>query len=128
MHAFLGFAVLAISLTGTLAASAQTPAAAPSESPARESSVDPVKDQTRLTTPGSEAVTEHASAVANTLAVTAPDSDGQPKAESYHQRSEPTRDAPTSLVELCDTLISSARANDLPVVFFTNLIWQESRF
>jgi hypothetical protein len=31
-------------------------------------------------------------------------------------------------VELCDTLISSARANDLPVVFFTNLIWQESRF
>jgi hypothetical protein len=31
-------------------------------------------------------------------------------------------------VELCDTLISSARANDIPVVFFTNLIWQESRF
>jgi hypothetical protein len=32
------------------------------------------------------------------------------------------------LDEFCDVIISSARANDLPIVFFTNLIWQESRF
>ena len=30
--------------------------------------------------------------------------------------------------ELCDTLVSSARERQLPVSFFTNLIWQESRF
>jgi hypothetical protein len=30
--------------------------------------------------------------------------------------------------ELCGTLVSTAQANDLPVAFFTNLIWQESRF
>jgi soluble lytic murein transglycosylase-like protein len=32
------------------------------------------------------------------------------------------------LEEFCDMIVSSARANDLPVVFFSNLIWQESRF
>jgi len=30
--------------------------------------------------------------------------------------------------ELCTKLVEVARANDLPVGFFTNLIWQESRF
>jgi hypothetical protein len=29
---------------------------------------------------------------------------------------------------LCDALVASAQANGLPVVFFSNLIWQESRF
>ena len=29
---------------------------------------------------------------------------------------------------LCDTLVASAQANGLPIVFFSNLIWQESRF
>ena len=30
--------------------------------------------------------------------------------------------------ELCTTLVEVARSNDLPLGFFTNLIWQESRF
>jgi Transglycosylase SLT domain len=30
--------------------------------------------------------------------------------------------------ELCSALVSSAQANGLPVAFFSNLIWQESRF
>jgi len=34
---------------------------------------------------------------------------------------------PTSLDNLCNTLFSSARDNDLPVPFFANLLWQESR-
>ena len=29
---------------------------------------------------------------------------------------------------LCDALVSSAQANGLPITFFSNLIWQESRF
>ncbi len=48
---------------------------------------------------------------------------------------EPTRAAPEraaapelSLEELCDALASSAKAHDLPLAFFANLIWQESRF
>jgi transglycosylase-like protein with SLT domain len=34
---------------------------------------------------------------------------------------------PTSLDNLCNTLFSSAQDNDLPVPFFANLLWQESR-
>jgi soluble lytic murein transglycosylase-like protein len=30
--------------------------------------------------------------------------------------------------QLCDAVLSSAQANDLPLAFFSNLIWQESRF
>ncbi len=30
--------------------------------------------------------------------------------------------------ELCETIMSSAQASDLPIAFFSNLIWQESRF
>src|SRR5207248_1485676 len=29
---------------------------------------------------------------------------------------------------VCDALVSSAQANGLPITFFSNLIWQESRF
>jgi soluble lytic murein transglycosylase-like protein len=139
MHAFLGFAVAAITLTGTLAASAQTSIATPSETPAQaalpsetpdqEGSAVPVKDQSRLIAPNQADSAGQAAPVTKASVEIEAGSDGQPKAESYRQRSEPPgSNPPTSLVELCDTLISSARANDLPVVFFTNLIWQESRF
>jgi hypothetical protein len=35
--------------------------------------------------------------------------------------------SPQSVDEVCSTLLTSAQANDLPVAFFANLIWQESR-
>jgi hypothetical protein len=35
---------------------------------------------------------------------------------------------PPSQEEICAALVAVARQNDLPVGFFTNLIWQESRF
>jgi Transglycosylase SLT domain len=34
---------------------------------------------------------------------------------------------PTALDNLCNTLLASAQDNDLPVPFFANLLWQESR-
>jgi hypothetical protein len=34
---------------------------------------------------------------------------------------------PTSLDNLCNTLFTSAQDNDLPIPFFANLLWQESR-
>jgi hypothetical protein len=34
---------------------------------------------------------------------------------------------PTALDNVCNTLFSSAQDNDLPVPFFANLLWQESR-
>ena len=45
-------------------------------------------------------------------------------------RSTPRNAGTTDLPEeeLCDTLVSTGKANDLPLAFFTNLIWQESRF
>ena len=129
MHAFLGVAVGIITLAGTLASSAETPAALPSEAPAaQETGAAPVKDQARVAADTRDSA-EQAAPVASASVVTGTDNDGELKAESSYQRSEPRgSNPPTALVELCDTLISSARANDLPVVFFTNLIWQESRF
>jgi transglycosylase-like protein with SLT domain len=38
-----------------------------------------------------------------------------------------TTPPPTALDNLCNTLFTSARNNDLPVPFFANLLWQESR-
>jgi Transglycosylase SLT domain len=35
-------------------------------------------------------------------------------------------DAPHSIADLCTALLTAAEANDLPVPFFANLIWQES--
>jgi hypothetical protein len=44
---------------------------------------------------------------------------------------QPTRSSaersPLSLDNLCNTLFTSAQDNDLPVPFFANLLWQESR-
>jgi Transglycosylase SLT domain len=37
------------------------------------------------------------------------------------------RGTPVSLDDLCQALFTSAQANDIPVQFFANLIWQESR-
>jgi Transglycosylase SLT domain len=38
-----------------------------------------------------------------------------------------TSPQPTALDNLCNTLFASAQDNDLPVPFFANLLWQESR-
>jgi len=39
----------------------------------------------------------------------------------------PAESGQVSLVDLCDALFKSALNNDLPIPFFANLIWQESR-
>jgi Transglycosylase SLT domain len=61
----------------------------------------------------------------------------QPSAESRKQedRTPQTEKAPGAMSSipsaapsLCDTLAITAMTNDLPVDFFTRLIWQESRF
>ena len=41
--------------------------------------------------------------------------------------SENNPPAQVSLPDLCNALVTSAEQNDLPVAFFANLIWQESR-
>lgn len=46
------------------------------------------------------------------------------------ERPMPDPDAVPALSreELCTTIVASAQAHDLPITFFSNLIWQESRF
>jgi hypothetical protein len=45
------------------------------------------------------------------------------------QSQAPTRSGVTAAVDgICDALAAAAAENDLPVDFFTRLIWQESRF
>ena len=48
-------------------------------------------------------------------------------ASAEEQDSEPAEAKP-EVVDVCQTLERAARANGLPVPFFTRLIWQESRF
>jgi hypothetical protein len=43
-------------------------------------------------------------------------------------KAEPALAPEVSHEELCQTIMSSAQASDLPIAFFSNLIWQESRF
>jgi hypothetical protein len=52
-----------------------------------------------------------------------PDDNQQPK-----QNYEPGQSTPPTAQSLCDVLATAATTNDLPVDFFTRLIWQESRF
>ena len=49
-------------------------------------------------------------------------------AETTHAAPGPESAPPVSREELCSTLLRSAQAHDLPITFFGNLIWQESRF
>lgn len=56
--------------------------------------------------------------------------DAQPLREMIRQVAEPdTRKiSATSPESICATVVSAAARNDLPVIFFLRLIWQESRF
>jgi hypothetical protein len=60
-------------------------------------------------------VAQTASTPGTSTAPAAPQRTGPPVVES-------------ALATMCQTLQSAARANDLPLVFLTRLIWQESRF
>jgi hypothetical protein len=62
-----------------------------------------------------------------------PVSSFQSKSKPINPRIDPSavRREPVEAVsdeELCNALVASARAHDVPVGFFGNLIWQESRF
>jgi hypothetical protein len=58
---------------------------------------------------------------AQTLALAATEAEDEDDAET-------DADASYSVSELCDAVLTSAQEYDLPVSFFSNLIWQESRF
>jgi hypothetical protein len=59
----------------------------------------------------------------------APESFNPTPAEPERAESHTSAPTPTNLVDVtCQTLGSAALANDLPLEFFTRLIWQESRF
>jgi hypothetical protein len=60
------------------------------------------------------------------LASASPDIDTSEIASATIEPSD-NRGAEVSLDDLCQALFTSAQANDIPVQFFANLIWQESR-
>jgi hypothetical protein len=53
-----------------------------------------------------------------------PADDNQTAKQNY----EPGQSTPPTAQSICDVLAATATSNDLPVDFFTRLIWQESRF
>lgn len=54
--------------------------------------------------------------------------DTQPAAASDEETAEEVPDPEAAQKELCDLIKTAAGAHDLPVAFFTRLIWKESRF
>jgi hypothetical protein len=66
---------------------------------------------------------------APSLATDAAKDSGKPTSLARAKAALAESDAPQlSDDEVCTTLVEVARANELPVGFFTNLIWRESRF
>jgi hypothetical protein len=57
-----------------------------------------------------------------------PDDDHQPKQDQAKQDNGSGQGAASTVPSFCDALATAAATNDLPVDFFTHLIWQESRF
>lgn len=59
-----------------------------------------------------------------------PPEEGHPSEESHPatQNAQPQPGPASTTPDLCGALATSATSNDLPVDFFTRLIWQESRF
>ena len=130
MRAFLGIAALCFGVSGIAAASAQSL----SEAAGRSIVIRTLKGD-RVLTPPSEAVNaaeEAQSAFAKATDVTGPVEAEETPTEAAEVATAADAEAGTvhriPLEEFCDMIVSSARANDLPIVFFTNLIWQESRF
>jgi soluble lytic murein transglycosylase-like protein len=135
MRAFLGFAVLTFGVSGIFTASAQQPATVlDAQAVVRASKGD------RLVASRLEESTDRAQPVEEASITLVADSEGDVAASADEETAQvdiansaqPEGEAGLvhriPLDEFCDVLISSARANGLPIVFFTNLIWQESRF
>jgi len=57
----------------------------------------------------------------------APPTNSDPTSEQVSNPGAANTAPPVPLDELCSALLTSAQDNDLPVAFFANLIWQESR-
>jgi hypothetical protein len=135
MRVFLGFAVLFVGVSGIFAASAQ-----PLLNDQPTQTVIRTLKGDRLAVPRPEEAADHAPRIEGAQIAFTTDSEAAATAASEEEvvqadvadTAEPGTEAGVvhriPLDEFCDVLISSARANDLPIVFFTNLIWQESRF
>jgi len=68
-------------------------------------------------------------AFASDVASDATPAQQQPSQDSAHESSQPKDEVKTQgTPNLCEALGAAATANELPVDFFTRLIWQESRF
>jgi len=105
----------------------RTPQAMLSDTPADEQAPDVQVD----TSPAAPASDEQAPDVQVDTPPAAPASDDPAPteaAETTHAAPGPESAPPVSREELCSTLLRSAQAHDLPITFFGNLIWQESRF
>lgn len=89
------------------------------------SSLIEIESSTGRTDRLSVASLEHTVAV-ETLKPADPDADGD-TVESSNTSNTDSHDSDLSLNDLCNALYTSAQDNDLPVPFFANLIWQESR-
>jgi hypothetical protein len=62
-----------------------------------------------------------------TPSIAADDEPAAPAQNTEIRQPEPVAPPPTP-IRVCEALAAAAAANDLPVHFFTRLIWQESRF
>jgi hypothetical protein len=86
-------------------------------------------DRQAVAAPLSIQVIEQSAASAAAALARPPEDNSSPDSEQMPSPSNAgiNREPAVSLDQLCNALFTSAQENDLPVAFFANLIWQESR-
>ena len=103
---------------------------------AAPANIEPDRSNTKIATPSAVDADETPSSAdekdapaAEQNAVDEPKAPRKPTSLERAKTARTESDAPAlSQQEICTTLVRVAQANDLPVGFFTNLIWRESRF
>jgi hypothetical protein len=133
MRPIFALAILMVGLKGVvpetlyqdaLVTAAATPSVSPALSPAAGSvpSIEDTNHEFVLSAPTSPSASSDAPHDQGEDAIEAPQSPA-PASTDVDAEAE----AAASVDELCNALLMSAEDNDLPVPFFANLIWQESR-
>ena len=107
-------------------------ASADERAPARDETVERRAHLRASNAPLAAALDVHEQEVALPIDSDLADEPSEARAKSSLERARAAREesnAPTlSNHEICTRLVAVAQANNLPVGFFTNLIWRESRF
>jgi hypothetical protein len=92
-----------------------------------EASSEVIGERATITPPATDKTATQNPPAAVSQTPPAPATNSNPTSEPLPNPSKASTTSQVSLDGVCNALVTSAVGNDLPVAFFANLIWQESR-